>query len=78
MSDEHSPRFVVIGSGPAGSTAARVAAAEGARVTLVESDILGGAAHLWDCIPSKALVAGSLRLANIRASGHLGLGTSGS
>jgi pyruvate/2-oxoglutarate dehydrogenase complex dihydrolipoamide dehydrogenase (E3) component len=66
-------RFVVIGSGPAGNTAATIAAVEGVRVTLIESDVVGGAAHLYDCIPSKALVASSMRLANVRASGHLGL-----
>jgi len=73
MSAEQEPRLLVIGSGPAGNTAATIAAAAGAAVTLVESDVLGGAAHLWDCIPSKSLVASSLRLANVRASGHLGL-----
>jgi dihydrolipoamide dehydrogenase len=26
-------------------------------VTLVERDVVGGAAHLWDCIPSKAMIA---------------------
>ena len=55
--------FVVIGRGPAGNTAATIVAAEGTRVTLVESDVVGGAAHLRDCIPSKALVASSMRLA---------------
>ncbi len=65
--------FVVIGSGPAGNTAATIAAAGGAQVTLIENDVVGGAAHLLDCIPSKALVASSMRLANVRASGHLGL-----
>jgi dihydrolipoamide dehydrogenase len=73
MTEENSTRLLVIGSGPAGNTAATVAAAEGAAVTLIESDVLGGAAHLWDCIPSKSLVASSMRLANVRASGHLGL-----
>ena len=23
---------------------------------MIERDIVGGAAHLWDCIPSKAMV----------------------
>jgi dihydrolipoamide dehydrogenase len=26
-------------------------------VTLIERDVIGGAAHLWDCIPSKAMIA---------------------
>jgi pyruvate/2-oxoglutarate dehydrogenase complex dihydrolipoamide dehydrogenase (E3) component len=50
-------RFVIIGGGPAGNTAATVAASIGAEVTLIERDVVGGAAHLWDCIPSKAMVA---------------------
>jgi dihydrolipoamide dehydrogenase len=50
-------RFVIIGGGPAGNTAATHAARHGAEVTLIESDIVGGAAHLWDCIPSKAMIA---------------------
>ncbi len=49
--------FVIIGGGPAGNTAATHAARLGASVTLVERDIIGGAAHLWDCIPSKAMIA---------------------
>ena len=50
-------RFVIIGGGPAGTTAATHAARLGADVTLIERDIVGGAAHLWDCIPSKAMIA---------------------
>src|SRR3954447_21955602 len=50
-------RFVIIGGGPAGNTAATHAARLGAQVTLVERDIIGGAAHLWDCIPSKTMIA---------------------
>jgi pyruvate/2-oxoglutarate dehydrogenase complex dihydrolipoamide dehydrogenase (E3) component len=50
-------RFVIIGGGPAGNTAATHAARLGAQVTLVERDVVGGAAHLWDCIPSKAMIA---------------------
>ncbi len=50
-------RFVIIGGGPAGNTAATHAARLGAEVTVVERDVVGGAAHLWDCIPSKAMIA---------------------
>ena len=52
-----SRRLVIIGGGPGGNTAATVAATLGAEVTLVERDVIGGAAHLWDCIPSKAMIA---------------------
>src|SRR3954451_8110649 len=50
-------RFVILGGGPAGNTAATHAARLGAEVTVVERDVVGGAAHLWDCIPSKAMIA---------------------
>src|ERR1700737_4077633 len=50
-------RFVIIGGGPAGNTAATHAARLGADVTVIERDIVGGAAHLWDCIPSKTMIA---------------------
>jgi pyruvate/2-oxoglutarate dehydrogenase complex dihydrolipoamide dehydrogenase (E3) component len=63
-------KFVIIGGGPAGHTAATHAARLGAEVTMIERDIVGGAAHLWDCIPSKAMIAtgGALALAK-RARG---------
>jgi pyruvate/2-oxoglutarate dehydrogenase complex dihydrolipoamide dehydrogenase (E3) component len=50
-------RLVVIGGGPGGNTTATHAARLGADVTLIERDIIGGAAHLWDCIPSKTMIA---------------------
>ena len=50
-------RFVIIGGGPGGNTAATYAARLGAEVTLIEREIVGGAAHLWDCIPSKTMIA---------------------
>ena len=50
-------RLVVIGGGPGGHTAATTAARLGAAVTVIEKDVLGGAAHLWDCIPSKTMIA---------------------
>jgi dihydrolipoamide dehydrogenase len=50
-------RFVIIGGGPAGVQAATHAARLGADVTMVERDVVGGAANLWDCIPSKAMIA---------------------
>ena len=50
-------RFVILGGGPAGNMAATHAARLGAEVTVIERDVIGGAAHLWDCIPSKAMIA---------------------
>lgn len=50
-------RIVIIGGGPGGTSCATYAARYGADVTLIEKDIVGGAAHLLDCIPSKAMIA---------------------
>ncbi|MEO6120632.1 MAG: FAD-dependent oxidoreductase [Acidimicrobiales bacterium] len=66
-------RFVVIGAGPAGVQAATHAARLGAEVTVVERDIVGGAANLWDCIPSKAMIATGAQMALARRSGAMGL-----
>lgn len=68
-----SVRFVIVGGGPAGNTAATVAARLGAEVTLVERDVVGGAAHLWDCIPSKAMIATAGAMGFIDRSGGMGL-----
>jgi pyruvate/2-oxoglutarate dehydrogenase complex dihydrolipoamide dehydrogenase (E3) component len=63
-------RFVIIGGGPAGNMAATYAARLGAKVTLIERDVMGGAAHLWDCIPSKTMIAtGGAMSFNRRAAG---------
>lgn len=67
--------LLIIGGGPAGTQAATTAAAHGARVTLVERDIVGGAAHLWDCIPSKTMAASALRHSSVRNAAQLGLTT---
>ena len=50
-------KFVILGAGPAGVQAASHAARLGAHVALVERDVIGGSANLWDCIPSKAMIA---------------------
>lgn len=66
-------RFLVIGGGPAGQTAASSAAALGADVTLIERDVLGGAAHLWDCVPSKAMIATGGELMSLLRSDAMGI-----
>ena len=63
-------KFVIIGGGPAGVQAATWGARLGAEVTLVERDVVGGAANLWDCIPSKAMIStGSYVTEAARAEG---------
>src|SRR5437764_6297767 len=66
-------RFVIIGGGPDGNSAATHAARFAADVTLVERDIVGGAAHLWDCIPSKAMIATGGAMSFARRSELFGL-----
>ena len=46
-------------------------------VTLIERDVIGGAAHLWDCIPSKAMVATGNELADLGRANTMGLEASG-
>jgi dihydrolipoamide dehydrogenase len=67
-------RFVVIGGGPAGVRAASTAARLGAEVVLVERDVIGGAANLWDCIPSKAIISTGALVSRARRAELLGLG----
>ena len=66
-------QFVIIGGGPGGHAAATHAAKLGADVTIIERDIIGGAAHLWDCIPSKAMIATGSALNLINRSEQMGL-----
>jgi NAD(P)H dehydrogenase (quinone) len=66
-------RFVIIGGGPAGNMAATHAARLGAEVTLIEKDIVGGAAHLWDCIPSKAMIATGNEMTEAQRAPKMGL-----
>ena len=70
-------RLVIIGGGPGGNTAATVAATLGAEVTLIERDVIGGAAHLWDCIPSKAMIATGGALVGLDRAATMGLAASG-
>ena len=65
--------FVIIGGGPAGNQAATYAARLGARVTMIERDVVGGAAHLWDCIPSKTMIATGGAISFSRRIGGMGL-----
>ena len=66
-------RFVIVGAGPAGVAAATHAARLGAEVTVVERDVMGGAANLWDCIPSKAMIATGGVLSLVERSEVMGL-----
>ncbi len=68
-------RIVIIGGGPAGYEAALVAAAAGrqvAEVTVVDSDGIGGACVLWDCVPSKTFIASTGVRTELRRASPLG------
>jgi len=66
-------QIVVIGAGPAGVQAATHAARLGVEVVLVERDIVGGAANLRDCIPSKTMIATGGALSSIERMAGMGL-----
>jgi NAD(P)H dehydrogenase (quinone) len=68
-------RVAIIGGGPAGYESALVAAQLGAEVTIVDSDGLGGACVLTDCVPSKTLIATSERATAVRDAYRVGIGT---
>jgi dihydrolipoamide dehydrogenase len=68
-------RIVILGGGPAGYEAALVAAARGpevAQVTVVDSDGIGGAAVLCDCVPSKTFIASTGLRTELRRATRLG------
>ena len=66
-------RIVIIGGGPAGYEAALVAAQHGATVTLVDSDGVGGACVLFDCVPSKTFIASTGIRTDMRRASDLGI-----
>ena len=68
---------VIIGGGPGGYEAALGAAQLGAQVTVVDSDGLGGAAVLTDCVPSKALIATADFMDRFTAAKRIGVGFDG-
>ncbi len=75
MSTPTVTRIAIVGGGPAGYEAALVAASLGAEVTLIEADGVGGACVLFDCVPSKTLIAISDKVTAYRDSPALGVGS---
>ncbi len=70
-------RIAILGGGPGGYEAALVAAQLGADVTLVDSDGLGGACVLTDCVPSKSLIETSNAMTLLNRSAGFGIATGG-
>ena len=58
--------LLIIGAGPGGVVAARAAAALGARVALIEKQLLGGVSLNSGCVPSQALIRTSRLYAEMR------------
>ena len=65
--------ILVLGGGPAGYVAAGRAAQLGAQVTVVEAREIGGTCLNRGCIPTKAMVAGALRLHEARTAADYGV-----
>ncbi len=68
-----SARIAIIGGGPGGYEAALVAAQLGAEVIVADTDGLGGACVLTDCVPSKTLIETSGAMAALTGSADLGI-----
>ena len=64
--------LVVIGAGPAGLTAARDAAGLGAKVALIERNLIGGACVNVGCIPSKSIIRTARLYADMRDAESFG------
>jgi pyruvate/2-oxoglutarate dehydrogenase complex dihydrolipoamide dehydrogenase (E3) component len=69
--------LVVIGGGTAGLVTAAGAAGLGAKVALVERDLLGGDCLNVGCVPSKALLAAARRAADVRNATEFGVDVPG-
>jgi pyruvate/2-oxoglutarate dehydrogenase complex dihydrolipoamide dehydrogenase (E3) component len=65
--------LVVIGAGTAGLVAAAGAAGLGARVALVERDLMGGDCLNVGCVPSKTLIRAARAAAEVRDAGRFGV-----
>jgi mercury(II) reductase len=64
--------LVVIGAGPAGLTAAHEAAGLGAKVALIERNLIGGTCINVGCIPSKSIIRTARLYADMRDAENLG------
>jgi pyruvate/2-oxoglutarate dehydrogenase complex dihydrolipoamide dehydrogenase (E3) component len=65
--------LVVVGAGTAGLVAAAGAAGLGARVALVERDLMGGDCLNFGCVPSKALIRAARSYAEVRDAARFGV-----
>jgi len=75
VNPDPAPRYnlVVIGAGTAGLVAAIGAAGLGAKVALVERELMGGDCLNVGCVPSKALIRAARAWADVRDAGEFGV-----
>ena len=66
--------LVVLGGGTAGLVAAMGAASLGARVALVERELLGGDCLVTGCVPSKGLIRAATAAHEARSAARFGIG----
>lgn len=66
-------QLVVIGAGTAGLVTAAAAAGLGARVALVERELMGGDCLNVGCVPSKGVISAARIAANIARAGQFGI-----
>ena len=74
---EKAYHLVVIGAGTAGLVTAAAAAGLGARVALVECNLMGGDCLNTGCVPSKGLIRTGRALASVREAGQFGVEVDG-
>src|SRR3954447_10051883 len=65
--------LVVLGAGTAGLVCAAGAAGLGARVAIVERELMGGDCLNVGCVPSKALLRAARAAASVRDAGSFGV-----
>jgi len=71
--EKYDNNIVVVGGGSAGLVTAYIAAAVKAKVTLIEKHKMGGDCLNTGCVPSKALIATTKLLAQVRRSKEWGI-----
>lgn len=64
--------LAIVGAGPAGLLAAHAAAGLGAKVALIERELLGGDCLNIGCVPSKAIIRTARAYAAMRDADHYG------
>lgn len=70
-------QLLVLGGGPAGLVCAAAAAGLGARVALVERDLLGGDCLNVGCVPSKTLLRAARAAAEVHEAARFGVQAAG-